>query len=110
MKGMLWKVGIKRALQHKDQPVKRSVAGRRVSLTGDEDAPGYEGREAVRYHPRKGGVWLISVSQANRVGLFFFLKEWEPWSSAGRAIGRKESDQSCILRTFLFYHVGKTLQ
>ena len=72
---MLWKVGIKRALQHKDQPVKRSVAGRRVSLTGDEDAPGYEGREAVRYHPRKGGVWLISVSQANRVGLFFFLKE-----------------------------------
>lgn len=70
--------------------MKRFVAGRRVSLTGDEDAPRYEGREAVRYHPRKGGVWLISVPQANRVGLFFFLKEGEPWSSAGRAGGRRE--------------------
>lgn len=90
--------------------MKRSVARRRVSLTGHEDAPRCEGKEAVRYHPRKGGVWLISVSQANRVGLFFFLKEGEPWSSAARARGRKESDQSCILRTFLFYHVGKILQ
>lgn len=72
--------------------------------------PRYEGKEAVGYHPRKGGVWLIGVSQANRVGLFLFLKEGEPRSRAGRARGRKESDQPCVLRTFLFYHVGKTLQ
>lgn len=64
MKGMLWKGGSREHCKHKDQPVKRSVAGRRVSLTGDEDAPRYEGKEAVRYHPRKGGVWLIGVSQA----------------------------------------------
>ena len=96
--------------KHKEEPVTRSVAGRRVSLTAHEDAPRCEGKEAVRYHPRKGGVWLISVSKANRVGLFFFLKEAEPWSSAARVRGGKESDQPCILRTFLFYHVGKTLQ
>lgn len=102
MKGMLWKGGSRERCKHKDQPVKRSVAGRRVSLIGDEDAPKIASQEGRGLADR--------CLSGNRVGLFLFLKEGEPWSRAGRARGRKENDQLCVLRTFLSYHVGKTLQ
>ena len=72
---MLWKGGSREHYKHKE-PVKRPVAGRRVSLTGDGDAqrsggrgllctiPGREGPGcAVSFRPTE---WIFSLSQEKR--------------------------------------------
>lgn len=104
---MLCKGGSRETYKHKEA-VKRPVARRRVSLTGDEDAQRSGGRGLLCTIPGwKGSGCAVSFRPTECV--FSLSQEKRSHGSAGRARGRKESDQLCTLR-FLFCHVGNTLQ